>query len=90
MVVRQCQGHIASHETQSLVQSRCLFALPLLGDQIGRRYSLWNMAPWEREAQSTVCCSYSSNSYRNSICVGGGNSTTRRSNSCCNKRMKEK
>lgn len=81
---------LLSHETQSLVQSRCLFALPLPGVQIGRRYSLWNMASWEGEAQSTVCCSHSSSSYRNRICIGGGNSSTRSSNSCCNKMMKEK
>lgn len=45
MVVRQRQRHTASHAKPSLVQSLCPFALPLLGDHIGRHYSLWSVAP---------------------------------------------
>lgn len=37
-----------------------------------------------------VCCFYSSNSYRNSICVGGGKSSNRSKDTCSNKTMKEK
>lgn len=89
MVVKECQGHLASHEKQPLVQLPCLFALLLLRVQciilFGKR---------SHEGGKIYClfvyCSYSSNSHGNSGGVGGGGSSNRSSNICSNKMMREK